>query len=361
MAVDEAGEQKMPGRQMKWYCPGPGDYTGAIVDPPSPHWGAGWVHAHGATGLQSNFMLNILGGRMDVDGIDYTQVAPGVNTNIYLTSPHNIYGDASCDSGGKQPPCYEMDLMEAAGSVGYCTSWHFKYEGGGEMQTGRAHSGILGFKYEVSPGGCSTLHQVAVNPSGPTLPSSFTTQYSPIGIGDACGVTARVVSSRGVMVHSSQWSGWNCHGMHGVPGGPPEGNCAASVFKIRGVRLYGSHVQGKEPRTCWQKAQDMHMQQAAEAQKKRAAELKREKAAEAAEKVKEGGGEGVRGGGGGEEDRHAGGGPRPPPGPKEAADACCGEKGVAKALASGAQPAGVKDPSKEHIPGTPPATAPPPI
>eukprot|EP00392_Amoebophrya_sp_AT5.2_P016550 g16821.t1 len=144
--------------EKKWYCPSPEDYvpygpTSKLQDPESPDWGAGWTMGGGqGLGVVSNkWTLDLTGGQIWVDGIDYSAVKDGVNTNIYLTSPQGFdRAEAShghinaCDSGGNhgQPDqCMEMDIYEGTGGKGYCATWHDEWEGGGAGCSGPGQGG----------------------------------------------------------------------------------------------------------------------------------------------------------------------------------------------------------------------------
>eukprot|EP00392_Amoebophrya_sp_AT5.2_P004710 g4718.t1 len=209
---------KSEAREMKWYCPGPSDYshttTTAIVDNNGPDWGAGWVHdgsSGGATWLNGvTWTLNFVGGGIYVDGIDYSGVEDGENGNIYLTSPHNMtWREKACDANGfGGSRCYGMTLMEGAGNKGYCPSWHFEPEGGaGPSQSGRAKTGIFGLKYEVDANGCSKLYEINnVDPKNPTSIDSFsTTQAQSVDVSppaDNCSISKAVYESRGGLLKS---------------------------------------------------------------------------------------------------------------------------------------------------------------
>lgn len=208
------------------YCPRGSDFK---ADYGSPQWSDnGWT-IHGGARASSLASYNFAGGFLEFD-MDLSGAQNNVNNNLYGTFP--VGGDSApyCDSGGScgGSCCAEFDITENNGNCFQATTWHT--DRGGQDHDGKAQTSNIGnphchIKAEWNGDGS----QVTVNVCGAV--------HSGEGYAD-------VMSAHGMVLYSSQWTGWvpgNCGG---------GGNLDASTFSVSNIRMKASVVQGPEPRKC---------------------------------------------------------------------------------------------------------------
>jgi len=209
------------------YCPQPSaDFK---ADYGSPQWSdSGWT-IHGGARASSRASYNFAGGFLEFD-MDLAGAQNNVNNNFYGTFPAGGDSGPYCDSGRScgGSCCAEMDFTENNGNCFQATTWH--KDRGGQDHDGKAQTSNIGNPH------CHVKATWSADGSQLTV--------------DVCGAThsgegyADVLSSHGMVLYSSQWTGW-------VPGScPGGGNLDAATFSVSNIRIKASIVQGPEPRKC---------------------------------------------------------------------------------------------------------------
>lgn len=186
--------------------------------------GSGW-HIQGGGRVSSKASYNLAGGSVEFD-MDLSNAHGGVNNNVYATYPKD--GHSYCDSGGSCTSCCaEYDWTENNGNCAQATTWHHDRSGGD-------HGG------QQYIGGVSSNVHVKVTWNTDASSSHVTVggnNYSGEGFAD-------VMSQYGLVIYSSQWTGW----VPGSCGG--DGVLGASSFSVQNLRIVGKVVQGPQPAQC---------------------------------------------------------------------------------------------------------------
>merc|ERR1712113_1025952 len=185
-------------------------------------------HIQGQRRVSSKASFDLRGGSFEWD-MDLSKSHGGVNTNFYVTFPHqpNCGKDCYCDSGATGG-CAEIDFTGNNGGCFQATTWHEDASGGdksGHGGTGGISGGAVHMKASYSLDGTTLSVQVGGN------------HYSGNGL-------AGQMAQYGAVIYSSQWVGW----VPGSCGG--DGNLQASSFSVSNVKITGTVVQGPEPTLC---------------------------------------------------------------------------------------------------------------
>jgi len=212
------------------YCPETSeDFQAEVEGPPGTiTWTPQGWHIQGQRRVSSKASFDLKAGSVEWD-MDLSQSHGGVNSNMYVTFPHqaNCGKACYCDSGATGG-CAEMDYTENNGGCFQATTWHEDVSGGdksGHGGTGGLSGGVVHMKATYSSDGNQLDMQIGGN------------HYSGHGIADQ-------MSQYGAVIYSSQWVGWvpgNCGG---------DGNLQASSFSVSNLKITGRVVQGPEPRKC---------------------------------------------------------------------------------------------------------------
>jgi len=157
--------------------------------------------------------------------MDLSGAHGGVNNNVYATFPSD--GHTYCDSGGIMKGCAEYDFTENNGNCAQATTWH--HDRGGGDHGGQQSVGPLSSNVHVKVTWTADASKSHVSVGG--------NNYDGEGYSD-------VMSQHGLVIYSSQWTGW-------VPGTcAGDGNLGASSFSVSNLKIIGKVVQGPEPTKC---------------------------------------------------------------------------------------------------------------
>lgn len=173
--------------------------------------------------MSTKASYDLAGGYVEFD-MDVSGAHGGVNNNVYATFPPNI--NQYCDSGGTGG-CAEYDWTENNGNCAQATTWH--HNRGGNDKGGQQYVGGLSSHVHVKVTWSGDGKQSTVAVGGNT--------HSDEGFAD-------VMAQHGLVMYSSQWTGW----VPGHCGG--DGNLGASRFSVSNLKLKGRIVQGPEPTKC---------------------------------------------------------------------------------------------------------------
>lgn len=197
---------------------------------------SGWT-VTGPGGVHGKATFNLLGGYVSFV-MDVTRANAQVNTNFYTSSPASCC--AYCDiQKNKSPQCMEMDIIENNGKCQMATTWH----------TYPNHNG------GCDEGGCAGSARVPATPfkmhASFSMDGYMTTLLNGVPVTvkpdpNATAVVASTMKARGAMFHSTQWQGWEPD----ESGCPKGGDLKTSQFTVSNVRIYGTVVQGTEPKRC---------------------------------------------------------------------------------------------------------------
>jgi len=233
----------LPG-DLTLYCPSPADLFDEYGS--TTFADGGWkIIGDGRVSTKTTF--NTLGGYVEFD-MDTSNAHCEVNTNIYTISPDggqdfcgkDCYGDIQ-DNGS--PVCMELDIIENNGNCKFASTWHTKggFAGGGCDAGGCAHNGNLpgGEFHMKSTWGEDGMWLTYLNDE-----PLYTNNYLSVTDEDK-RVVKQTMMEKGVIVISSQWTGW-------VPG---DGCCGggdldSSEFTISNLRVLGKVMHGPEPTKC---------------------------------------------------------------------------------------------------------------
>eukprot|EP00928_Gymnodinium_smaydae_P009986 TRINITY_DN1374_c0_g1_i1.p1 TRINITY_DN1374_c0_g1~~TRINITY_DN1374_c0_g1_i1.p1 ORF type:complete len:327 (+),score=52.99 TRINITY_DN1374_c0_g1_i1:77-982(+) len=204
------------------YCPNTAqDFN---VDYGSPQFsGSGW-RIQGGARVSSKTSFNLAGGSVEFD-MDLSNAHGGVNNNVYATYP--VDGHSYCDSGGSAPGCAEYDWTENNGNCAQATTWH--HDRGGSEHGGEQYVGGLSNNVHVKVTWNNDGSRSHVSVGG--------NNYDGEGFAD-------VMAQHGLVIYSSQWTGW----VPGSCGG--DGNLQASSYAVENLRIVGRVVQGPVPAKC---------------------------------------------------------------------------------------------------------------
>merc|ERR1719408_97783 len=125
----------------------------------------GW-HIQGQRRVSSKASFDLKGGSIEWD-MDLSQSHGGVNSNFYVTFPHqaNCGKNCYCDSGATGG-CAEIDFTENNGGCFQASTWHEDPSGGdksGHGGTGGLSGGVVHMKATYSADGSSLSMQVGGN------------------------------------------------------------------------------------------------------------------------------------------------------------------------------------------------------
>jgi len=237
--------QPSPSSCSTVYCPSAGDLTAAYGSPQIKD--QVW-QTHGGGAVATKAAFNLLGGYVEYE-IDFSQVHPGVNANIYTISPKfggSFTQDAYCDgaaTGAKW--CPEVDWVESNGNCGGQTTLHTVQGPGSQGCT--AWGCAAAYHY----GGRSTFNmRIEYGPDGTWTtirdgqvigPSTL----SPVPGANDWGVLAAHYANYGAVIYSSQWVGWVP-----VPDCGTTGDLNSSTFTVSNLKICGKLTQGPAPRAC---------------------------------------------------------------------------------------------------------------
>merc|ERR1711945_70623 len=96
--------------------------------------------------------FNLLGGYIEFE-MDTTEAHPGVNTNLYTTSPQTCCDYCDIQDNGT-PQCMEMDIIENNGNCLAQTTWHSRCRASALRFS--LHSGSDGFQVRRTAQGVVT-------------------------------------------------------------------------------------------------------------------------------------------------------------------------------------------------------------
>lgn len=233
------------------YCPSKDDLVVAYGSGVSLMDG-GWT-IKGGSGAGTKSAFNLLGGYAEFT-YDVSKVNTGVNTNIYTISPPikstGFVTADYCDGADNDKPwCMEDDWVESNGNCGgattlhtvpgpgmFCGSWGCRQEYHYNGQTKQD------WRVEYTQDG-----QMTVKHGSETVgPNSL----NPAAKGSDWDVVKNTMSSKGTVLYSSQWGNWVPVDSCGPAAHDPSPSVDNSAFTISGLKIYGTVVQGPEPRKC---------------------------------------------------------------------------------------------------------------
>uniref|UniRef100_A0A6T8UVI0 Cellulase n=1 Tax=Noctiluca scintillans TaxID=2966 RepID=A0A6T8UVI0_NOCSC len=199
----------------------------------------GWTMT-GSGGVHGKTSFNLLGGYIEFE-MDTTEAHPGVNTNLYTTSPQTCCDYCDIQDNGS-PQCMEMDIIENNGNCLAQTTWHTWPNHNGDCDEGGCWGqrslpgGSFQMKAEWSADGWMTV----------TMDGNVVDVSNPVPSENAKEYMAQQMQSIGAQIQSSQWVGW-------VPGAsncPGSGDLGSSKYSVRNLRISGTVLQGVEPTKC---------------------------------------------------------------------------------------------------------------
>jgi len=209
----------------------------------------------GDCGVATKSAFNLLGGYAEFT-YDVSKANPGVNTNIYTISPSfkNAGGFVKesdyCDGAiNPSPWCMEDDWVESNGPCGGATTLH-TVPGKGQF------CGAWGCRAEYHYNGQTKKNwrvdysqdgQMTVKHGSETVAPGA---LNPAAKGSDWNVVKSTMSSKGVVVYSSQWGNWVPVKSCGPAAKEPSPVIDSSQFAITGMKIFGTVVQGPEPRKC---------------------------------------------------------------------------------------------------------------
>ena len=248
---DDDDDDEPPAGEL--YCPRASDMNlegGAVTFQDN-----GWTIA-GDGRVSSKTAWNLLGGSVEFS-MDVSRVAPGVNTNLYTTSPSvpNTGKATYCDiQQGDAPSCMELDVIENNGGCAMASTIHtFATDGrpgdedcdrwGCQVVASLPADGAIRVRAEFARDGAVavSLNGVANAPYAP----------SPSAASDA--VVVDTMRRVGAVLESSQWFGW-APAQDRCPAGDA-GGLNGSVVRVTNVTVRGAVVQGPTPTTCAEAAE----------------------------------------------------------------------------------------------------------
>mmetsp|Transcript_50092 Transcript_50092/g.139139 ORF Transcript_50092/g.139139 Transcript_50092/m.139139 type:complete len:283 (-) Transcript_50092:140-988(-) len=215
------------------YCPDPAvDFQEEVEGPAGKvDWlESGWS-IQGQRRVSSKASFDLRGGWVEFD-MDLSNAHGGVNTNLYLTFPHqpNCGLKCYCDSG-PTGGCAELDFIENNGNCFAQTTWH--PEPSGSNKAGFGGGSNIGPQVHVRAEFTADGATLDVNVNG--------NHHSGPGLGGE-------MDAHGAVIYSSEWVGW-------VPGNcPGDGNLGLANFKVQNLKVLGKVKQGPQPRLCSQRA-----------------------------------------------------------------------------------------------------------
>lgn len=202
--------------------------------------------------MSSKTSWNLLGGYVEFE-MDNSHTNPGVNVNLYTSSPSepNCGNDCYCDiQDGSTPAywhsksfqsCMEMDFIEANGKCSMATTWHTVTGGNGcdrggcQAEAVLPATGVFTIRASFSEVGrlTTTLDGVEVGNYGQQPAQSD------------MDIVLQTMQTVGAVIESSQWVGW-------VPGGscPSGGSLDDSRYEVHNLKVRGTVVQGPIPSSC---------------------------------------------------------------------------------------------------------------
>lgn len=219
------------------YCP---DASSFGTDGSAQMQENGWSMT-GNGGVHSTVTWNLNGGYVEFD-MDTSGAHPGVNTNLYTTSPDHVQGTNECDIQGQgKPSCMEMDIIEMNGNCAAASTVHTWPNNNGGCDRGGCASiqhvgGKFHVKAEFSPDGWMT---VVIN-------GNKNENYNPSPSANCKANVVENFNNKGGQIQSSQWVGW-VPAADQCPGGSDLGS---SHFSISNLQVKGKVVQGSEPKRC---------------------------------------------------------------------------------------------------------------
>jgi len=228
------------------FCPSASDFIAGYGSPQIKD--QGWmVHGGGAVATKSAY--NLLGGYVEYD-IDFSQVHPGVNANIYTISPKFVNATFDpptyCDgaaTGAKW--CPEVDWVESNGNCGGQTTLHTVAGPGSVGCT------AWGCSASYHYGGKASYHmriEYGADGSWTTIRDGQTIapgSLSPVPGANDWGVLAARYNTYGAVIYSSQWVGWVP-----VPDCGTTGDLDSSTYSVSNLKICGKVMQGPSPKSC---------------------------------------------------------------------------------------------------------------
>ncbi len=236
------------GGSQSHYCLSPSDLIVAYGNNVTLH-KQGW-QINGGGGVATKAAFNLLGGSVEFN-VSIERVNAEVNTNLYGISPviasSGFTQNNLCDGSAQPTPrkCLEVDWVENNGKCMAATTIHAKPGSGIDGCNGWGcykfwkidHNYKLKITY-------STDGNFKVYKDGSYLLSSADLIPKPTALEIA--TIAANYKKNGTVLYSSQWRGW-------VPARtscPLGGNLDTSIYRISGLVIIGSVVQGPVPAKC---------------------------------------------------------------------------------------------------------------
>merc|ERR1712048_371246 len=239
------------------YCPSANDLTIAYCDEgpdgdmpcPQLH-DQGWTILGGG-GVASKSAFNLNGGFVEFD-IDVSKVDYGVNANIYTIAPEHFASDSFtrstdyCDGAASGSGwCMEEDWIESNGHCGGATTLHTKEGPGPDGCT--AWGCATSYHYNQD---ATKFHmRVEYDMNGHwtvTRDGTILDGFYPVPDSTAEEIVKDNHLNRGVVIYSSQWTGW-------VPADdcqPKTEDLYGSTYVIQNLTISGTVVKGGEPTKC---------------------------------------------------------------------------------------------------------------
>lgn len=236
------------------YCPIASDFIIAYSTPGSSTqlMNQGWKIIGGA-GVATKSAFNLLGGSVEYD-VDFTQTQYGVNANIYTISPlisNDGFVQANYCDGQKTGAdwCMELDFLEVNGFCCSATTLH-TFAGPGNDQCSAWGCNIV-----QDFNGRTSFHmkvyfdldgQMTATRDGQDINNN---NLHPTPKLNDWAVIKSSLETRGAIIYSSQWSGWQptCNS---PCNNSQNGNLAQSSYSINNIKITGSVVAGPIPAAC---------------------------------------------------------------------------------------------------------------